>query len=77
MTATGAMLMPAMFALSRHKSSVATSQKSALNSFVSQPEAHRAKFLRVVLTGSKDHLFKTNYDISSVFAAVFPNKILW
>ena len=58
------------------ESVASTSHQTALTSFVLPPETQKAEVLWVLQTVSRHNLFKSNEDISSVFAAMFPDSEL-
>lgn len=72
---SGARLIPALFAAQPKVTSDVTSQ-SAMTSFISPPETQKAEVLWVLHTVVRHNSFKSNEDISGVFAAMFPDSQL-
>lgn len=75
--ASGTTPMPVLFERSGLKSSASvasTSHQTALTGFVSPPETQKAEVLWVLHTVSRHNSFKSNEDISSVLAAMFPDS---
>lgn len=73
--ASGTRLIPALLPTQPSICSDATSQ-SAMTSFISPPETQKAEVLWVLHTVVRHYSFKSNEDISGVFAAMFPDSRL-
>lgn len=73
--ASGTRLIPgALLPAAQPQPSSSVTSQSAMTSFVSPPETQKAEVLWVLFTVVRHHSFKSNEDVSGVFAAMFPDS---
>ncbi|XP_062864866.1 uncharacterized protein LOC134326630 isoform X2 [Trichomycterus rosablanca] len=69
-------LIPALFAAPPNVASSDATSQSTIKSFVSPPETQKAEVMWVLHTVMRHNSFKSNEEISEVFAAMFPDSQL-
>ncbi|KAL7835652.1 hypothetical protein SRHO_G00279990 [Serrasalmus rhombeus] len=69
-------LIPALFAAPPNVASSDATSQSTIKNFVSPPETQKAEVIWVLHTVMRHNSFKSNEEISEVFAAMFPDSQL-